>query len=77
MKPGYSSGQRGQSVKLLANASVGSNPSPGTRIIFIADFVQTARTSSDIIQKLFKLILIPGSSMAEQEAVEKFGFYLV
>ena len=30
--PGYSSGQRGQSVKLLAYAYVGSSPSPGTKI---------------------------------------------
>lgn len=29
-KPGYPSGQRGQTVNLLAIAYVGSNPSPGT-----------------------------------------------
>ena len=29
--PGYSSGQRGQTVNLLASAYVGSSPTPGTR----------------------------------------------
>ena len=28
--PGYSSGQRGQTVNLLASVYVGSNPTPGT-----------------------------------------------
>ena len=32
-KPGYPSGQRGQTVNLLAQAYVGSNPSPGTSIM--------------------------------------------
>ncbi len=35
-REGYSSGQRGQTVNLLANAYVGSNPTPSTKVVCVA-----------------------------------------